>query len=131
MNNMIKNVTVLLPHLEKSDDSTDVGCRPALNSCFITVSGRCREHPAAVWACCRGASSKPTKHDSKTRIHRCAIFSKEHQLSNLCLDGTYWFNPRQHVSHQYLAQSYVTKMHLREEEAILNQMPSWKHQRWR
>lgn len=50
MNNMMKNMTVLLTHLEKSDDSTDAGCRPALNGCFITVSDRCREHPAAVGA---------------------------------------------------------------------------------
>lgn len=53
MNIMIKNMTVRLPHLEKSDDSTRVGCRLALNGCFITVSDRCREHPAAVPACWR------------------------------------------------------------------------------
>lgn len=80
---MIKNMTVLLPHLEKSDDSTRVGCRPVLNGCFITVSYRCREHPAAIRARCRGASSKLRKRDSETGIHRCAIFSKECQLSSL------------------------------------------------
>lgn len=62
---MIKNMTVLLPHLEKSDDSTRVGCRLALNGCFITVGDRCREHPAAIRACCGGALSKPTKRDSE------------------------------------------------------------------
>lgn len=122
-------MTVLLPHLEKSDDSTRVGCHPALNGCFITVSDRCREHPAAVRARCRGAMSKPTKRDSETGIHRCAIFSEERQLSNFCLFGKYWFHPLQQVSHQFLAQSDVAKMHQRGEEAIYNQIPSWKQKR--
>lgn len=100
---MIKNMTVLLPHLEKSDGSTRVGCRPALNGCFITVSDRCREHPAAVQAGCRGASSKQTKRDSGTGIHRCAIFSEEHQQSKLCLYGKYWFNYRRCPTNTWLS----------------------------
>lgn len=125
---MIKNMTVLLPHLEKSDDSTRAGCRLVLNGCFITVSDRCREHPAAVQACCRGASSKPTKRDSKTGIHWCAIFS-EYQPSSLTFYGKYWFYLLERMSHQYLAQSGVTKMPQTGEEAIYNQIPSCKQKR--
>lgn len=121
---MIKNMTVLLPHLEKSDDSTRVGCRPALNGCFITVSDRCRQHPAAVWARCRGALSKPTKRDSETGIHRRAVFSQERQLSHLCLYGnlqvsTAGVPPVSDISSVRCHQ----KMHRRREEAIYNQIP--------
>lgn len=86
---MIKNMTVPLPHLEKSDDSTRVGCRLALNGCFITVSDRCRDPPPATPSCCRGASSQQTNVTRAERTHWCALFCKEHQSSYVCLYRRY------------------------------------------